>query len=201
MGRRIHIVIAEPSAIIRSGITAVLKRLSSLNIDIAEVTDLGALESQICSHNPDILIINPSYLGLFSLQQIKSGSGCTAMKTVALQHTLSDTVTLKAYDEVISIYDTVSTINEKLENLINAKTEQKLDLTTREQEIVVCIAKGLSNKQIADQLFLSTHTVMTHRRNIANKLQIHSPAGLTIYAIVNKLVDIGDIKDVMNLRE
>ena len=74
MGRRVHIVIAEPSVIIRSGIIAVLKKLSSLNIDIAEIADLSSLETQICRHNPDILVINPSYLGLFSLQQITSSA-------------------------------------------------------------------------------------------------------------------------------
>ena len=68
------------------------------------------------------------------------------------------------------------------------------ELSSREKEIIGCVVKGLTNKQIADLLCLSTHTIMTHRRNIANKLQIHSPAGLTIYAIVNKIVEINDIK-------
>ena len=65
------------------------------------------------------------------------------------------------------------------------------------REIVVCIVKGMSNKQIADTLCISTHTVITHRRNIVAKLQIHSPAGLTIYAIVNKLVDLSEIRDTI----
>ena len=54
--------------------------------------------------------------------------------------------------------------------------------------------KDMTNKEIAESLCLSIHTVITHRRNIARKLQIHSPAGLTIYAIVNKLVELNDIK-------
>ena len=54
----------------------------------------------------------------------------------------------------------------------------------------VALVQGMSNKEIADHLCISTNTVITHRRNIAKKLQIHSPAGLTIYAIVNKLVSI-----------
>ncbi|MDR1679652.1 MAG: helix-turn-helix transcriptional regulator [Prevotellaceae bacterium] len=69
-------------------------------------------------------------------------------------------------------------------------------LTQREKEVVVCVVKGMTNKQIADELFLSPHTVLTHRKNIAAKLQIHSPAGLTIYAIVNKLVELEEIKAV-----
>lgn len=68
-------------------------------------------------------------------------------------------------------------------------------LSTREKEIIVCIVKGMTNKQIADTLCISTHTVITHRRNIVAKLQIHSAAGLTIYAIVNKLVELSEIKD------
>lgn len=66
-------------------------------------------------------------------------------------------------------------------------------LSAREKEIIVCVVKGLTNKQIADELCISTHTVITHRRNIAAKLQIHSAAGLTIYAIVNKLVELSEI--------
>lgn len=70
-------------------------------------------------------------------------------------------------------------------------------LSQREKEIVICVVKGMTNKQIAEELFLSTHTVITHRRNIASKLRIRSAAGLTIYAIVNKLVELNDIKNTI----
>ena len=62
------------------------------------------------------------------------------------------------------------------------------------KDIIIGVVKGWTNKQIADKLNISTHTVMTHRKNIAGKLQIHSPAGLTIYAIVHKLVEIGEVQ-------
>lgn len=68
------------------------------------------------------------------------------------------------------------------------------ELSQREREIIALVAKGLSNKEIADVLCLSIHTVTTHRRNIASKLQIHSPAGLTIYAILHKIIEITDVK-------
>ena len=67
-------------------------------------------------------------------------------------------------------------------------------LSQREKEIITCVVKGMSNKEIADHLFISIHTVITHRRNIARKLEIHSPTLLTVYAIVNKLVDISEVK-------
>jgi regulator of cell morphogenesis and NO signaling len=66
-------------------------------------------------------------------------------------------------------------------------------LSEREKEIVVCVAKGMANKEIADSLCISVNTVTTHRRNIARKLSIHSSAGITIYAIVNKLVTLEEV--------
>lgn len=67
-------------------------------------------------------------------------------------------------------------------------------LSDRERDVIVCVVQGMQNKEIADHLCISVNTVITHRRNIARKLQIHSPAGLTIYAIVNGLVDISSVK-------
>lgn len=68
------------------------------------------------------------------------------------------------------------------------------ELTSREKEVVACVARGMANKEIADSLRLSIHTVTTYRRNIASKLQIHSPAGLVIYAILHDIIDISDVK-------
>lgn len=80
------------------------------------------------------------------------------------------------------------------EESIDADGETAEQLSTREREIIACVAKGMTSKEIADRLCISVHTVTTHRRNITSKLQIHTPAGLTIYAIVNKLVSIDEIK-------
>ena len=66
-------------------------------------------------------------------------------------------------------------------------------LSDRERDVIIGVVQGLQNKEIADRLCISVNTVITHRRNIARKLQIHSPAGLTIYAIVNGLVDISSV--------
>ena len=84
----------------------------------------------------------------------------------------------------------------RLEETMASKEEKSSadDLSQREKEIITCVVKGMSNKEIAESLYISIHTVITHRRNIARKLQIHSPTLLTVYAIVNKLVDISEVK-------
>ncbi len=79
--------------------------------------------------------------------------------------------------------------------VFKAGTGQNPDaLSDREKDVIIALVQGMSNKEIADHLCISVNTVITHRRNIARKLQIHSPAGLTIYAIVNNLVDITSVK-------
>lgn len=77
----------------------------------------------------------------------------------------------------------------------NSEKPQPRDVISgREREILVCAVKGMTNKEIADHLFISINTVLTHRKNISRKLNIHSIAGLTIYAIVNKLVNLDEVK-------
>lgn len=97
------------------------------------------------------------------------------------------------------VIDDLDILSRKIAGLLNvASEEEETDnqdtLSQREKEIVVCVVKGMTNKEIAEKLFLSIHTVITHRRNISKKLQIHSAAGLTIYAIVNKLVTLNEVK-------
>ena len=77
------------------------------------------------------------------------------------------------------------------------KTSQQVEtLSAREKEIIRLVACGMSNKEIAERLFLSVHTVTTHRRNLSQKLNIHSPAALTIFAIIHRLVDLDDIRSL-----
>ena len=68
------------------------------------------------------------------------------------------------------------------------------ELSGRERDVLIQVVRGLSNKEIADVLCISMHTVISHRKHIAAKLNIHSTAGLTVYAIVNKLVDINNLE-------
>lgn len=85
-------------------------------------------------------------------------------------------------------------VSVKISNMIHQNPGEEETLSDREKEVIVSLVQGMTNKEIAEHLFISVNTVITHRRNIAKKLQIHSAAGLTIYAIVNHLVDISSVK-------
>lgn len=87
-----------------------------------------------------------------------------------------------------------SDVSAKISSMIGKNQEGADALGEREKDVIVALVQGMSNKEIAEHLCISVNTVITHRRNIARKLQIHSPAGLTIYAIVNNLIDINAVK-------
>lgn len=201
MSSGLKIAIIEPSDMIRNGLGAILRKQAGMQVSIAEIEDAETLAEAIRIHQPDILIANPQALINQSLSRLREESACPKLKIVALLSNLCPNEQLRSFDECISLYDSQDTIRTKLKQIgesdsevIEESSEEQQSLSAREKEIVVCVVKGMTNREIADRLFLSTHTVITHRRNIARKLQIHSPSGLTIYAIVNKLVELGDIK-------
>jgi len=201
MNTTLKIAIAEHSIIIKQGLEALLKRIPEYRIQFIEITNHEVLQEMLQAWTPDILIINPAFPGSFPLSQLKETTGCSNMKCIALVYSVTDSHLLRAFDEQINIYDKQEEVKMKLDRMhLEEMTEQgenedeQQTLSIREKEIVVCVVKGMTNREIADKLFLSTHTVITHRRNIARKLQIHSASGLTIYAIVNKLVELSDIQ-------
>lgn len=103
----------------------------------------------------------------------------------------------KIFEPAIQLLESQFSKGEEMVNItkvIPQSSEKAEQLSEREKDIVIGVVQGLTNKEIADKLFIAPNTVITHRRNIARKLQIHSTAGLTIYAIVNRLVDIGSVE-------
>lgn len=195
----IRIAIAESSVIIRSGITHALKRLPHLKIQPVELASTESLQNCLHTNPPHILLVNPTFGDYFDVARFREETKGKGIHLLAIVSTFIDSGLLSKYDDTISIFDDLETIASKV-NRFQANDANESDnpeaLSQREKEIVVCVVKGWTNKEIAEKLFLSIHTVITHRRNISRKLQIHSAAGLTIYAIVNKLVELSDIKDL-----
>lgn len=193
----INIAVAETSMIVRTGLISVLRHIPDYNIETLEISSMEGLQLCMESHKPDILIVNPMFDGWFNAEETRRMYDAHEMKIISLVCTVVDSNMLKGYDESINLFDDIDTLSAKLSGLINVAEEEDGDpgsLSQREKEILGCVVKGLTNKEIAEKLYISVHTVITHRRNITRKLQVHSAAGLTIYAIVNKLVDISEVK-------
>ncbi len=199
VNKTLKVLVASSSGIIRSGLAVMLKRVHELNIQAVEISTPETLEHYVTLHTPDVILIEPTFGGWFDLNEFKDTyKELSGVKFVAIIANVIDTSQLKDYHERITLYDNTETIAQKLNELMKSEEDgQDNDteaLSQREKEIITFVVKGLTNKEIADKLCLSVHTVITHRRNIARKLQIHSPAGLTIYAIVNKLVELKDVE-------
>ena len=96
----------------------------------------------------------------------------------------------------IHINDDANIIISKIKKLVKKPEEESpllSELSAREKDVLIQVALGLANKEIADKLFISIHTVITHRKHITDKLGIKSISGLTVYAILNKLIDTDNI--------
>jgi DNA-binding CsgD family transcriptional regulator len=100
--------------------------------------------------------------------------------------------------QLLNIFDSQTLICYKVNEILNSfvisqNKETDAELTRREIEVLQLLTKGYSNKEIADQLFVSTHTVISHRKNISEKTGIKSASGLTMYAILKKIIDVSEI--------
>ena len=155
-------------------------------------TKLGELKGIIvkfCPENADPNLLNDALYDIFSCEQ-ELHNHCLVEDHLLVPEIkrLERIARAKAVNAVTTDED------EEQEEEETADVDPQAPLSQREKEIVACVAKGMANKEIAEKLFISPHTVITHRRNIARKLDIHSAQGFTIYAIVNKIVDISEIK-------
>ncbi|MCD7900152.1 MAG: response regulator transcription factor [Bacteroides sp.] len=194
----IRIAVAESSVIIRTGLSLALKRLPNLKTLTIELASTDALQDCLRTQPPHLLFINPAFGDYFDIGRFRNDPVGKNIRVVALVSSFIDSSLLSKYDDNISIFDDLDAIAHKVAQLQHISGGDEEDasetLSQREREIIICVVKGMTNKEIAEKLFLSIHTVITHRRNISRKLQIHSAAGLTIYAIVNKLVELSDVK-------
>lgn len=193
--RRITVVIVTESSILSCGLQQLLASFAQFHIDTVPLqpSETGNKVRQLSPAAVIADIADPRVAAEISelrddsrLSTAFIGIHCSALPSSAMQLT----------DANFSIYDNAETVERILKRALPTDINEAppTDLTPREKDVVVGIVKGLSNKEIAADINVSVNTVMTHRRNIASKLRIHSPAGLTIYAIVSKLVTIEEIK-------
>lgn len=192
------IIIVEPSPMLSGGLAQYFDDIRQVSV-VSQLESTDRLEEKLASFNPEILIINPLLVSFDANEAFqKLLRDFPNVVPVALVSSFIDKNILRQFKDVIEMTDSKQKVVLKIFNLLNdnnlsqEKTEN-VELSNREIDVLVALAKGLTNKEISDQLFISVHTVITHRKNIVRKTGIKSVSGLTVYALLNNLVDESDI--------
>ena len=193
------VLLIVPSIVVAKGLESIFDNQGEFEV-AGILPDLGrGSETRLRNVEADVIIIDPT---VFSYAERSNGrswlSDNSDAAAVALQTGLNDEETLRQFDETISLYDEPTAIIRKLRTALEGRQESAKgdgeELSSREKEILVCVAKGMLNKEIADQFNISIYTVITHRKNITRKTGIKTVAGLTVYALLNNLIDVGDFE-------
>ncbi|MDD4848614.1 MAG: response regulator transcription factor [Bacteroidales bacterium] len=190
------VLIAEPYDMISEGMTSLLKSSDSFTV-VGRVDSMDRLMERLPYFRPDVLIINPIMVDFSKRWWLHSIFESFAQLTiVALHYQYIDSNILKQYHGIISLEDNKMRIESKLKEALSMKNDisENYELSKREIDVLIAVAKGMINKDIADKLNISIHTVISHRKNITRKTGIKSVSGLTVYALLNNLIAEGDVQ-------
>jgi DNA-binding NarL/FixJ family response regulator len=194
----ITIVVAEASCLIQKGLDTILKNLGDNQV-IQKMNKAEGLFENLSTLKPNILILNPDLLDANAKLINEECSKLKACKLVIISNDdeAENKYSADAFIHYNDGHNKILTCLESLKDDIDKKNKNVKSnepISAREKNILKHIALGLTNKEIADQLFISIHTVVTHRKNITQKLGIKSVSGLTVYAILNNLIAMDEVK-------
>ena len=190
-----RVVVIEPSPAIRLGVSSLLEADGSELSVVGAFCDLEAFHKGAHRMEFDIVLINPtlvSFYRRFNVREMFSDHPDAALAAIVYGYV--DSATLDSFDGVLDIYDNGETMVQKLKKTAGeaighaAGGGDNPGLSEREKEILVAVARGMTNKLIADRHNISIHTVISHRKNITRKTGIKTVSGLTMYAVFNNLV-------------
>lgn len=194
-----RILIIEPSVIVAEGLRHIVDNLAEYTVT-GILQDLGEdMETTLDDYDADLLVVDPA---IFDTRTRSGGkdliNNCINVPVIALITNAMDASLISAYDGAIYLTDKSDEIEQKLSATMRSNpSDQRGDgeeLSAREKEILGCVAKGLLNKEIADHFNISIYTVITHRKNITRKTGIKTVAGLTVYALLNNLIDMNTME-------
>lgn len=192
------IAIAEPSSMLRIGLEQLLRELPDAEV-VFSTDNLNALYSRINALHPDVLIVNPLLFDYTKRATLRAEfDQLPNLRIIGLITAYIESQHQRQFAGIIELNDDLqrvkSTLNQVSNNFQSDSDEPDTDpLSDREKDVLVCLSKGLKNNEIADELNISVHTVITHRKNIVRKTGIKSVAALTVYAILNNLIEEKDI--------
>lgn len=199
MPKRQSVILVESSFIIQSGIEQLLLEIPGMFLtEIFDGTE-KKLSEKIQNKKPDIIIINPDLFNR-SLTSIVNQLNKKDIILIGLINNHTPNKLRSPFRYCLTISDDKYELLEVLKNITGknhlAKTRKQTPtaLSEREKTILIQVVGGLTNQEIANKLFLSIHTVTTHRKNISRKLGIKTVSGLTVYALMNGVVELDDIE-------
>ena len=191
-----RVIICETSEIISIGLAEIINGMAQFDV-VARLDSPERLSEKILSTDTNLLIINPLLLGYQNRDFLSQlGKEHPQLTIIALVTSYLDHTLLTPYSGIIEINDTKSKIISKMNEFAQSeatKSTDDVELSKRETDVLVAVAKGMMNKEIADQMNISIHTVISHRKNITRKTGIKSVSGLTVYALLNNLIDEKDL--------
>lgn len=191
-----RVIICEASEIIAIGLAEIIDGMAQFDV-VARLDSPEHLSEKITATDANLLIIDPMLLGYHSKDFLSQlGKEHPNMVIIALVSSYLDHSMLTPFGGVIEINDTKSKVISKMNEFAQSEATKNTDdveLSKRETDVLIAVAKGMMNKEIADQMNISIHTVISHRKNITRKTGIKSVSGLTVYALLNNLIDEKDL--------
>jgi DNA-binding CsgD family transcriptional regulator len=187
-------IVAIDNYLVRAGMVSLLNKMPQVRV----LREFGAVEPMIrfTQKNPGLFLVIGQSLFNKAGELFLSAPGLLD-RTILIADPAREMKNKEVHASILPD-DSKPEITSKIVALINLQgIDREGDpsemLTQREITIVKLVSLGMTNRQIADKLFLSTHTVITHRKNIISKLGIKSVSGLTVYAIVNNIITIEEV--------
>ena len=192
---RTNIAIIEPSQIVVEGLSNALLR-SGQHYQVFKIDDIEEVTMAVTNYDISIIIVNPSQIQNRA-RLYRSIKKNLPAHWIALVYSFFSNELLALFDGIVRITDKTDDIIQTIDKLTGLDNDEdsalQESLSERETEVLIQLVNGLSNKEIADRLNISIHTVISHRKNISQKTGIKSQSGLTIYALSNRIISIDTI--------
>jgi len=198
MSKTKKVVVVSDAFLLSAGVENLVLELSGMLVDHVFNGSERKLCEKIISKKPEFVIIDPKSVSDKLLPMLRELDEEKDIKIIGLiSQGLSQNIISK-FSYTLNIQDNKFQLVEALQKIVGNRDQEIIGneqlLSKRETEILRELALGLTNQEVADKLFLSVHTVMTHRKKITRKLGIKTVSGLTVYALMNNLVDIREVE-------
>lgn len=196
---KIGFYIASKSHLVTKGLESLLREVAMVEI-VGKSDSSFKLIENILHEEPDFVIISEEMLEPQlenDLEKYFHDKNQTAV--LFLRSTGDSKKAESVFYDSLNLYQSKTELLKKLNKIIESrkpagKTNSKSsNLSEREKNILRHVAMGSTNKEIGEKLFISIHTVTTHRKNITQKLGIKTVSGLTVYSILNGIINLEEV--------